>query len=135
MLTLSRCPFHPRVTAVARKKTRSFCQKCRWQVTPKHACPPKSVWADYAVVQTQCGNRSGKKSSHATRQGNIRPQSSQIAEPLWTYPGPKSGISVRELISTLQQQQQQQKSAGGDRMVQPSPQSWHARKKPPPELV
>ena len=25
----------PRVTAVARKKSRSFCQKCRWQVTAK----------------------------------------------------------------------------------------------------
>ena len=31
-------PFHPRVTTVARKKSRSFCQKCRWQVTAKHAC-------------------------------------------------------------------------------------------------
>ena len=28
---------HPRVTAVARKRPRSFCQKCRWQVTAKHA--------------------------------------------------------------------------------------------------
>ena len=28
--------FHPRVTAVARKSSRSFCQKCRWQVTAKH---------------------------------------------------------------------------------------------------
>ena len=34
---LFRYPFHPRVTAVARKRTRSFCQKCRWQVTAKHA--------------------------------------------------------------------------------------------------
>ena len=30
---LFRYPFHPRVTAVARKRSRSFCQKCRWQVT------------------------------------------------------------------------------------------------------
>ena len=30
-------PFHPRVTAVAHKRSRSFCQKCRWQVTAKHA--------------------------------------------------------------------------------------------------
>ena len=37
VLTLIRCPFHPRVTAVARKRPRSFCQKCRWQVIPKHA--------------------------------------------------------------------------------------------------
>ena len=29
-------PFHPRVTAVAHKRSQSFCQKCRWQVTAKH---------------------------------------------------------------------------------------------------
>ena len=34
---LFRYPFHPRVTTVARKKSRSFCQKCMWQVTAKHA--------------------------------------------------------------------------------------------------
>ena len=26
------------VTAVARKRSWSFCQKCRWQVPAKHAC-------------------------------------------------------------------------------------------------
>ena len=31
--------------------------------------------------------------------GNIRPQSPLLAEPLWTDPGIKSGISVRELIT------------------------------------
>ena len=44
----------PHVTAVARKRLRSFCQKCRWQVTPKHAYildPTKSGWADNAAVQ------------------------------------------------------------------------------------
>ena len=40
VLTLIRCPFHPRVTAVARKRPRSFCQKCRWQVTPKTLLRP-----------------------------------------------------------------------------------------------
>ena len=29
-------PFHPHVTAVARKRSQSSCQKCRWQVTAKH---------------------------------------------------------------------------------------------------
>ena len=29
-------PFHPCVTAVACKRSQSFCQKCRWQVTAKH---------------------------------------------------------------------------------------------------
>ena len=33
---LFRYSFQPRVTAVARKRSRSFCQKCIWQVTAKH---------------------------------------------------------------------------------------------------
>ena len=33
---LFRYPFNPLVTAVARKRYRSFCQKCRWQVSAKH---------------------------------------------------------------------------------------------------
>ena len=36
---LFRYPFHPRVTAVARKRSLSFCQKCRWQVTDKTHTP------------------------------------------------------------------------------------------------
>ena len=40
-----------------------------------------------------------ERSSHATRQGNTRSQSSQLAVPLWTDPGLKSGHSVRELLS------------------------------------
>ena len=34
---LFRYLFHPCVTSVARKRSWSFCQKCRWQVTAKHA--------------------------------------------------------------------------------------------------
>ena len=30
-------PFHTCVTEVARKRSRSFCRKCRWKVTAKHA--------------------------------------------------------------------------------------------------
>ena len=43
-----------RVTAVARKRPRPFCQRRRWQFTPKHAYtldPQKSEWAGYAAVQ------------------------------------------------------------------------------------
>ena len=32
--------------------------------------------------------------------GKSRPQSPQLAEPLWTDPGVKSAISAREIIST-----------------------------------
>ena len=51
--------------------------------------------------------------------GNTRPQSSLLAELLWTDPDLKSGICVRKLISTLKKTQ-----------VQPSPQT--SEKKPPP---
>ena len=99
VLILIRCPFHPRFTAVARKRPRSFCRKCRWQVTPKHAYtldPTKSEWADYAAIQVLCGNLS---ENELTRNSswNTRSRSSQLAKPLWTDPGLKSGISVREL--------------------------------------
>ena len=96
------CPFHPRVTTVTRKRPRSVCPKCRWQVTPKHAYtldPSKSEWADYAAVQAECGNLSGNELTRKLS-GDIRPQSSQLVEPLWTDPGLKSGISVPDLIFT-----------------------------------
>ena len=43
-----RYPFHPRVTAVARKRSRSFRQKCRWQVPAKHTYTYLCVfeWSD-----------------------------------------------------------------------------------------
>ena len=34
------------------------------------------------------------------------PQSSQLAKPLWTDPGMKSGISAHEVISTLKKKAQ-----------------------------
>ena len=45
---------------------------------------------------------------------NTRPQSSKLAEPLWTDPGLKNGLGVRELISTLTEQINKQQSAGGE---------------------
>ena len=35
VLTLFQYPFHPRVTAVASRRSWSFCPKCSWQVTAK----------------------------------------------------------------------------------------------------
>ena len=46
-------------------------------------------------------------SLHATCQGTL-------AEPLWTDPGLKSGISVRDLISTLKKKYEKKTSAGGE---------------------
>ena len=121
MLTL-RCPFHPRVAAVVRIRPRSFCQMCRWQVTPKHTYtldPTKSEWYDYAAVQALCGNLSGNQLTR-NLSGNIQPQSSQLTEPLCTDPDLNSAISVRELISTSNNNNN--KSAGGEWMVEHSPQ-------------
>ena len=52
-----------------------------------------------------------ESSSHTTRQGTLS-QSSQLAEPLWTDPVLKSGISLCELISTKKKKSQ----AGKERL-------------------
>ena len=62
-----------RVTAVTRKRPRSFCQKRRWLVTPKHVYTlnlTKSEWADYAV-QALVWEPIRDSSSYATRQGTL----------------------------------------------------------------
>ena len=62
-----------KMTTVAWKRPRSFCQNFRWQVTPKHAYTldfTKSELADYATVQAQCGNYP-EVSSHATCHGML----------------------------------------------------------------
>ena len=53
-----------------------------------------------------------------------------VAEPLWTDPGIKSGISVHELISTLKKK----KAQAGDDWLNILPKSLQARKKPPDAL-
>ena len=134
VLTLIPCPFHPRVTAVTRKRPQSFCQKCRWQVTPKQAYtldPTKSEWAVYAAVQVQCGNLSGNEFTRSLS-GNIRPQSAQPAEPLWTDPGINCGINVRELISTSKAKiTNMKKSQAVNEWSNILQKSSQARKKPP----
>ena len=60
--------------------------------------------------------------------GNISPMSSQLAEPLWTDPGVKCGICVRELISTPQKNKKQ-KNAGREHMVEHSPQILASKEK------
>ena len=67
--------------------------------------PTKSEWADYAAVQAQCWNLFVNGLTRSLL-GIIRPQSSQLSEPLWSDPGIKSGISVRKLMSTSKQLQQ-----------------------------
>ena len=113
----------PPCTAVARKRPRSLCKKCRWQVTPKHAYsldPSKSEWADYAAVKAECGNLSGNALTRNSL-GNTRLQSSQLAELLWTDPGLKIGISLRELISTLEIRKKKRRRGMNRRPFSPNP--------------
>ena len=56
----------------------------------------KSMWVDNAAVQASCWNLSGNELTY-NLSGNTHPQSSQLAEPLWTDPVLQSGISVHEL--------------------------------------
>ena len=100
MLTFIRCPFYYRVTAVARKIPRSFSAGGRLHLTHTHThthtllTQKKSEWADYAAVQTYCGNLS-RNDLTLNLSGNTQPQSHQFAEPLWTDSGLKRGIIVR----------------------------------------
>ena len=67
-------------------------------------------------------------SSHITRQGTLSPQLSQLAEPPWTDPGLKSGISMRELISI---KRRRKKAWAGNELLNILPKSSHTRKSPP----
>ena len=73
VLTFIQCSFHPRVTA-AFKEPRSFRQKCRWQVTTKHAYtldPTKSEWAVQAYSVGTCKENDLTRNSS----GNARQKS------------------------------------------------------------
>ena len=63
--------------------------------------------------------------------GNIQPQSSQPAKPLWTYPGIKSGISLCKLISTLKKKKEKKVQAGNE-TANILPTSLQVRIEPPP---
>ena len=61
--------------------------------------PSKSEWAHYVALQASCGHLYRNELTRNVS-GNIRSQSSQLAELLRADPGIESGISVHELIST-----------------------------------
>ena len=139
MLTLIRCPFHPRVTSAVRHRLRSFCLKCRWQVTAKHAYTQQSrgrltILSRYGVGTSQ-GIEFARNSS-----GNARSHSSWPAESLWTDPGLKSEIGALGLISSCKPQQHQninkrktkKKAQAGTDSSNLHPKPSYARKNPPP---
>ena len=67
--------------------------------------------------------------------GINRSQSSQLAEPLWTDPGLKSGFSVCKLISTLRKEKTVKKKVqAGNGLFNILPKFSHTKKKPLPLL-
>ena len=74
------------------------------------------------MVWDLSGNELTRNSS-----GNIRSELSQLAEPLWTDPDLKSGISERELISTSKKKKK--KAQAGNDLSNILPKSSQTRKK------
>ena len=128
MLSLIGCPFHPRVTAVARKRSRSLCEKNRWQVA-KSADGRLYLKTHTPLTQQSRSGLTMPLSRHSvgTLSGNeltrnTWSQSSHLAEPLWTNLGLKSESSVHKLNSTLKKKKRRKKkSTGGKGTVEHSP--------------
>ena len=101
VLTLIRSSFHPRVTAETRKRSRSFCQSAGGRLH-LNTHTPLTQRSQSGLTMLPFRHSVGNLTANGlTRNlsGNIRPQSSQPAELLWTDSGINSGIG--ELISTL----------------------------------
>ena len=136
MLFLIQCLFHPPVVAsVASKRSQSFCQMRRWQVTPTHAYtldPTKSEWVDYVAVQAYCGYLSGNELK-CNSSGNPWQQSSQLSKPLWTDPGLKShcGLILAWCVWPNLHLKKKKKQVGNELLNTLSKFS-HTRKKAPP---
>ena len=101
MLIFIWCPFCPRVTTVAYKRPQSFGKKCTWQLhLNTHAPLTQQSQSGLTMPRSRHSVRTNQETnSHTTHQG-ILSQSFQLAEPLWTDPSLRSGISLRKLIST-----------------------------------
>ena len=88
----------PRVTTAPHKRPQSFCQKCRWQVTPEDAYTLKPIlssqlaeplWTDFGIKSAITWGQANvhfKKKKKKHRRGNewsnILPKSSQVMKKL-----------------------------------------------------
>ena len=127
MLTLIWCPFHP-VLLQWHVKDSSLSAKNaggRLHLNTHTPLTQRSRSGLTILSMHSVGTLSGNKLTHNSS-GNTRSQSSQLAEPLWTNPGIKSGISVHKLISTLKKKAQM-----GNEVLNILPNSSQVRKKPP----
>ena len=96
MLTLIRCPFHLLQWHI---KDPGHSAKSAGGRLHLNTHTPLTQQSRNGLTMPLCGNLSRNKLTQYLS-GSIQPQSSQLAEPLWTDPGIKSGISMCELMST-----------------------------------
>ena len=78
---------------MARKRTRSFCQKSRWQITPTRIHQRSRNGLTKLSRHSVGKYQENELTDHSA--GNTPPQSSQLAETLWTDPGLVSETGVR----------------------------------------
>ena len=108
VLTLIRCPFHPVLPQLHIKGPGHSAKSAGGRLhLNSHTPLTQRSRSGLTMPLSRHGVGLTRNSS-----GNTRLQSSQLAKPLWTDPGVNSGISLRELISTLKKKEK--KSAGGE---------------------
>ena len=113
---LTSCPFHPMLSQWHVKKNkkqhRLFCQSAGGGLNLNtHTHLTHRTRSGLTILSRHCvGTYQGNDLTRSSS-GNPRPQSSQLPEPLWTDPGLKSGIGVRELISTLKEEKKRRRGS------------------------
>ena len=70
------------------------------QVTLKHTQTPLAQQSGLTLLSRHCVETHKESEFSHNSSGNTWPQSSQLAELLWTHPGWNSGLHVHQLIST-----------------------------------
>ena len=131
VLTLYQCPFHPLVTAVACKRPQSFCQKCRWQVSPKHTYSldlMKLEWAYYAARHSVGTFQEKRAHTQLIRKHSATVVSACWAIVDWSWP------KKVELVCARWSPLRKMKVQVGNESSNFSPKSVQTRKKPPPSL-
>ena len=134
---MSFCLPDQRLTYRPHRLTQRSSRQCsssmlKQQVQP-HLGPTEVRFSKITLLRSRSGLtmplcRQSVGAYQETRSHATRPQSSQLAEPLWTDPGLKSGISVHDLISTLKKKNRRREMNCCTFFQKSS----HARKKPSP---
>ena len=100
VLTPIWCPFHPVLLQWHIKDSSHSAKSADGRLYLNTLTPwSQQSWSGLTVLSRHVAlTYQGSELTHNSS-GNTRPLSSQLTEPLWTYPALKSGIDVHKLIS------------------------------------